>query len=159
MVFLSTPLDDSAVKISRLQPDEFLGCAIERPFDLDGYRWPTAEHYYQAMKYPGQFRAESIRRAETVELARKRGRGWLKRPRRDWPKVRAVAMTRAIYTQCRAWPDFAEALLATGERNIVEVSLYDYFWGIGRDQRGENHYGKVLMDVRRKLRDEALQRN
>jgi hypothetical protein len=63
-------------------------------------------------------------------------------------------MTRALYTQCHAYPDFAAALLATGDRPIVETAQYDYFWGVGRDQRGENHYGKVLMKLRDKLRAE-----
>jgi predicted NAD-dependent protein-ADP-ribosyltransferase YbiA (DUF1768 family) len=37
---------------------------------------------------------------------------------------------------------------------LVESSNYDYFWGCGRDRRGENMYGKVLMNVREKLREE-----
>ncbi|WP_111640361.1 NADAR family protein [Marinimicrobium alkaliphilum] len=147
----------NAVTVSRLQPDDPLGCAAERPFLLDDHRWPTAEHYYQAMKYPGKARAEQIRSAATVVEARKIGRGWLKRPRADWPKVRTVVMTRAIYTQCRTWPEFAEALLATGDKEILEVSLYDRYWGIGRDQRGDNQYGKLLMKVRDKLREEQAQ--
>lgn len=151
--------NENAIQVSRLQPDEILGCAIPRQFLLDGHPWPTAEHYYQAMKYPGRALADSIRTAETVELARKRGRGWFKRPRKDWDKVRIAAMTRAIYTQCHTWPEFAEALLATGEAPIIEVSLYDYFWGVGRDHRGENRYGKLLMDVREKLRQERKPRN
>ncbi|MGD8176249.1 NADAR family protein [Marinimicrobium sp. ARAG 43.8] len=105
------------------------------------------------MKYPGRPRADAIRNAATAEQARKIGRGWLKRPRKDWEKIRTVAMTRAIYTQCQVHPDFAEALLATGEEDILEVSLYDYFWGLGRDLRGQNQYGKVLMAVRDKISD------
>lgn len=157
-LFETSGLED-AVQVSRLLPEDVLGCTRERPFMLDGHRWLTAEHYYQAMKYPGRERAVAIRTATTAAQARKLGRGWLKRPRPDWQKIRPVAMTRAIYTQCHTWPEFAEALLSTGEQPIVEVSLYDYFWGIGRDQRGENRYGKLLMDVRAKLRDEQQLRD
>lgn len=146
--------NEKAIQISRLDPDEVLGCAVVRQFLLDGHPWPTAEHYYQAMKYPDQDRALAIREADSARQARKLGRGWFKRPRADWEKVRVVVMTRAIYTQCRTWPDFAEALLATDDKEILEVSNYDHFWGIGRDQRGDNHYGKVLMNVRDKLRNE-----
>jgi ribA/ribD-fused uncharacterized protein len=63
-------------------------------------------------------------------------------------------MTRAVYIKCRTHPEIAEALLATGDQVLVESSNYDYFWGCGRDRRGENMYGKVLMNVREKLRDE-----
>lgn len=148
--------NEKALQISRLDPTEVLGCAIARQFLLDGHPWPTAEHYYQAMKYSGQDRALAIREAGSVRQARKLGRGWFKRKRPDWEKVRVVVMTRAIYTQCRTWPEFAEALLATGDSEILEVSNYDHFWGIGRDQRGDNHYGKILMDVRAKLRTEEF---
>jgi hypothetical protein len=63
-------------------------------------------------------------------------------------------MTRAFYLKCRTHPEAAEALLATGERPILETSQYDYFWGCGRDLRGENAYGQVLMAVRQRLREE-----
>jgi ribA/ribD-fused uncharacterized protein len=64
-------------------------------------------------------------------------------------------MTRAVYTKCRAHPEVAERLLATGDAKLVENSQYDYFWGCGRDRRGHNTYGKVLMDVRSRLREES----
>ena len=146
--------ESDALLINRLDTTEILGCAIERPFQLDDRRWLTAEHYYQAMKYPGHRRFDEIQAATTAEAARKIGRGWLKRPREDWPRIRTVVMTRAIYTQARTHSDFTEALLATEGRLIQDSSLYDYFWGTGRDQRGNNAYGKVLMDVRKKLQQE-----
>jgi predicted NAD-dependent protein-ADP-ribosyltransferase YbiA (DUF1768 family) len=63
-------------------------------------------------------------------------------------------MTRATYTKCRTHAEVAKRLLDTGDRNIVETTLYDYFWGLGRDQRGHNTYGAVLTDVREKLQEE-----
>ena len=60
-------------------------------------------------------------------------------------------MTRGVYTKCRTHPEVAERLLSTGARKLVENNNYDYFWGCGRDRRGHNYYGKVLMDVRSKL--------
>jgi len=65
-----------------------------------------------------------------------------------------VIMTRALYTKCRTHPEVAERLLSTGEARLVENSQYDYFWGCGRDHRGHNTYGQVLMDVRSRLREE-----
>jgi predicted NAD-dependent protein-ADP-ribosyltransferase YbiA (DUF1768 family) len=49
----------------------------------------------------------------------------------------------------------AQRLLATGAARLVESNAYDYFWGCGRDRRGLNVYGEVLMDVRRRLQEEA----
>jgi ribA/ribD-fused uncharacterized protein len=64
-------------------------------------------------------------------------------------------MTRAVYTKCRTHPEVAARLLATGDRRLVENNSYDYYWGCGRDRRGDNHYGRVLMNVRARLRQEA----
>jgi ribA/ribD-fused uncharacterized protein len=69
--------------------------------------------------------------------------------------VKELYMTRAVYTKCRTHPEVSEALLATAELPIMEASQYDYYWGCGRDGRGHNTYGKVLMKVREKLRGEA----
>ena len=63
-------------------------------------------------------------------------------------------MTRGVYRKCRTSDDAATALLGTGERRIIETSQYDYYWGCGRDTRGLNTYGKVLMQVRERLRGE-----
>ena len=64
-------------------------------------------------------------------------------------------MTRGTYIKCRTHPEVAAALLATGDLLIIETSQYDYYWGCGRDLRGDNVYGKVLMNVRTQLRKEA----
>jgi len=57
-----------------------------------------------------------------------------------------------------------EILLGTGNREIVETSPNDTFWGIGYDTESaegntenwnENRLGKVLMSVREMLRKEA----
>ncbi|TGG91765.1 NADAR family protein [Natronospirillum operosum] len=152
-LFESPEPEHTFVQVWRLDPEDPLGCTGSRPFELDGYEWPTAEHYYQAMKYPGRPRFQDILQAPDAKAARKIGRGWLKRPRPDWKQVRLVMMTRALYIQLQQYGDFTTALLDTGDKPIREMSQYDYFWGRGRDQRGHNHYGRILMDVRRKLRE------
>ena len=47
--------------------------------------------------------------------------------------------------------------METEEKDLAERGFTDYFWGCGRDGRGDNHYGKLLMRVRDKLRQEALE--
>ena len=63
-------------------------------------------------------------------------------------------MTRAIYTKCRSYPEIAKQLIDSHPNQIIENSQYDYFWGCGRDRRGQNYYGKILMAVRDKLMSE-----
>lgn len=155
MLFPDTDSDN--LYIHRTDPEEPLGSFSLHAFTLDGKTWPSVEHYFQAMKFESvaQDHFERILNAESPKQARKLGRSRFKKLRPDWAKVKRVVMTRAIYTQCKTHASVAKALLETDERKILEASQYDYYWGCGRDRRGENVYGQVLMDVRKKLQQEA----
>jgi ribA/ribD-fused uncharacterized protein len=148
----STPTE---IYLARSDPNEPLSSYSRYGFELEGQFWPSVEHYFQAMKFEDTDAREKVRLAMHPAKARRLGRSRLKKLRKDWSKVRRVIMTRAVYVKCRTHPEVAEQLLSTGERHIFENSQYDYFWGCGRDRRGHNTYGKVLMDVRNKLREEA----
>ena len=152
-------IDDTALFISRSEPNEALGSFSRYGFELEGVEWPSVEHYFQAMKFENEAYREKIRCVTHPQKARKLGRSRLKKIRADWSQVKDVIMTRGIYIRCRTYPNLAEQLLATGDRHLVENSQYDYYWGCGRDRRGNNAYGKVLMSVRSKLLEESLGSN
>lgn len=143
------------IYLSRADPNEPLSSFSRHGFVLEGVSWPSVEHYFQAMKFEDAQYREVIRAADHPRKARRLGRSRRKKLRPDWKVVRKVIMTRAIYTKCRANPDVAQRLLATGERRLVENNSYDYFWGCGRDRRGYNYFGRILMSVRDRLREEA----
>lgn len=121
--------------------------------ELDGGYWPSVEHYYQGMKFEDSELRDAIRSCAHPHEARKLAKRNKRRVRRDWKAIRRTVMTRGVYIKCRANPEAADALLATGDLRIVETSQYDYYWGCGRDLRGENNFGSVLMEVRAKLRE------
>ena len=146
-------MDDNAVFVSRTDPDDPLGSYQALPFFLDDAEWPSIAHYFHAMKFADPAMREKIRQAPTPAKAARLGRSRLKRIRRDWRDVRITVMTRAVYISCRSHPQQADALEKTGDNLIIENNSYDYFWGCGRDRRGDNHYGKILMNVRSKLRE------
>lgn len=125
-------------------------------FELDSSEWPSVEHYYQGMKFEEGELRELIRSTDHPEKAKKLTEANKGRVRKDWPQVREVMMTRAVYIKCRSHETVAAALLATGDQQIVESSQYDYYWGCGRDGRGRNTFGKVLMAVRDKLIEEKV---
>ena len=152
------PVDTAAeVYLARSDPNEPLSSYSRHGFELEGQFWPSVEHYFQAMKFEDADTQEKVRLAKHPAKARRLGRSRLKKLRKDWSKVRRVIMTRAVYIKCRTHPEVADRLLSTGERRIFENSQYDYFWGCGRDRRGHNTYGQVLMDVRNKLREELAE--
>lgn len=148
-------LDEDTIFVHRADPDELLGVFSAHPIELEGKEWPTVEHYFQAMKFveTNPDYCEKIRLAPNAKTARRMGRMRFKSIRRDWSKVKRVYMTRGLYTKASMYVQVAEALLATGNAKLMEGSQYDYYWGCGRDRRAENTFGKVLMDVRKKLQE------
>lgn len=143
---------DKAYYLSRSDVNHPLSSYSRLEFELDGAEWPSVEHYYQGMKVEDDRFRESVRQADHPEKAKELAEANKDAIRKDWQKVREVMMTRAVYIRCRTHETVAAALLSTGEREIIETSQYDYYWGCGRDGRGHNTYGKVLMAVRDKLR-------
>jgi ribA/ribD-fused uncharacterized protein len=143
------------IYVCRTDALEPLASFSRHPFELDDSEWPSVEHYYQAMKFEDTDLRELIRTAahplEAQKLAKKNKR----RVRSDWSKVKETFMTRGVYIKCRTYPEVRNALLRTGEKQLIENSQYDYYWGCGRDGRGRNAYGRILMEVRERLRHEA----
>ena len=140
--------------LSRIDSTHPLASYSKHSFELDGYEWPSVEHYYQAMKFADPDYREQIRTAGHPAEAAKLGKSRKHNRRKDWDKVKVTYMTRGTYIKCHTHPDVARTLLATDDSEIIEVSQYDYFWGCGRDIRGNNAFGKMLMAIREKLREE-----
>jgi ribA/ribD-fused uncharacterized protein len=142
------------IYLSRSDESNPLSSYSPQGFFLDDADWHTVEHYYQGMKFEDPDQRAAIRDSGSPAEARQLGEKHARATRKDWKKIRQAVMTRAIYIKCRTHPDVAKVLLATGSQKIVENAMYDYYWGCGRDGRGHNTYGKVLMAVREKLRAE-----
>ena len=151
-IFGST--DDEATFLSRYDADEPLSSYSRHGFELEGFYWPTLEHYYQASKFAEPEYQQQIRICEAPEQANELGHARKPKRKPDWKKNRVLMMIRGMYIKCRTFDEVANRLLDTGKDKLVENSQYDYFWGCGRDRLGHNNYGKVLMNVRNKLLEE-----
>jgi ribA/ribD-fused uncharacterized protein len=149
--------DVNTVYLSRYDENELFGSYSSHGFELEGRDWPTVEHYYEAMKFVDNDYQEKIRSADSPEKANELGHDNKQERVKDWKKNRMLMMIRAMYTKCKAYPEIAERLIETGNDMLMENSQYDYFWGCGRDRLGKNTYGKVLINVRKKLQEEVKQ--
>ncbi|WP_254509437.1 NADAR family protein [Anatilimnocola floriformis] len=124
--------------------------------EMEAKWYPTIEHYFQAMKFPGDEQAEKIRLAKTPAIAKKLGRTRDVTLRSDWEEVKIDIMRQAVRKKFRTHRQLTELLLETGEEPLVEAAPMDYFWGRGRSGSGKNWLGKILMEVREELRTQVV---
>ena len=120
-------------------------------FQKDGKRWPTAEHYYQAMKFKGVDKnyVEKIRRAKAPWVARRLGQTRRIPIRRDWKVIKERVMYETLKLKF-ANPAMKEALLRTRKQGLIENSP-DEYWGVGKTGQGQNRLGILLMKLRKEL--------
>lgn len=122
-------------------------------FELDGEWWKTSEHYFQAHKFVDTPYLEQIRKLPTPKAAFDFARSHQSEVRSDWKIVRVDIMRKAVERKFQFNLEIREILLATGDVLLVEDSPVDFYWGCGSDRQGKNMLGKILMEVREKLRD------
>ncbi len=124
-------------------------------FWLDDTYWQTSEHYFQAQKFAGTAYADQVRLAPTPKEAAKLGRRRDWPLRSDWETVKDEVMLRAVLRKFEVHPNLRRILLATGDEELIEDTRKtdDRYWGCGADGKGLNKLGKILMEVRRILRE------
>lgn len=137
-----------------------------------GQIFPTSEHLYQWSKFQPDidiFRNFCPKMAEWQwEIADKISIEIKKAPsaheafkiaqhcdtfkRSDWDNIRELRMKKILYAKAMQHSYVLKKLLATGDRELVENSWRDDFWGEGPDKRGSNMLGKLWMEVREGIR-------
>jgi N-glycosidase YbiA len=125
------------------------------PFTLDGQRWRTSEHYFQATKFhPHWEHVNAIRNMPSPMQAAKAGRSKARPLREDWEQVKDDVMRLALYAKFTQNPEIQTVLLETGDEELIENTTKDHYWGIGSSGTGLNMLGKLLMELRTRLRAE-----
>ena len=148
---------ENAIKFSRFDNDNLLATTENYPIELEGRQWKSAEHYYQHGIAGNKLTCDKIDASEHARDAYAINKPWYRYKRKGWKNLRRTLMTRALYIKVQMYPEVREYLLGTGDEKIIETSAYDHYWGIGRDQRGDNMLGQVWMDIRNKLRETEKQ--
>jgi hypothetical protein len=115
---------------------------------VDGERYPTVEHAFQAMKTMDPTSRRLIRLAKTPGIAKKMGRCVGLRP--DWESVKYPMMLDFVRKKFDN-PFLRPMLLATADATLIEGNTWnDRVWGVC-DGVGQNNLGKILMQVRDEL--------
>ncbi|WP_338845089.1 NADAR family protein [Massilia sp. W12] len=139
------------------------------PFELDGERFATAEHYMMAGKaalFDDQEMRRAILQSEDPGKAKALGRKVRNFDAQTWEAACCDIVYRGNLAKFSQHPRLRQDLLQSGDAIIVEASPKDAIWGIGLHAEhehakqplrwpGRNLLGFVLMDVRAALRQNA----
>jgi ribA/ribD-fused uncharacterized protein len=120
---------------------------------FEGLVYQTAENAFQAAKTLDPFQREWFMHVPPG-AAKREGQRLHLRPM--WDEVKLQVME-TILRDKFSDPGLAEQLLATGTRKLIEGNTWgDEFWGVDlRTKQGKNHLGRLLMKIRKELRDGA----
>jgi len=130
--------------------DNFSAHAVE----LWGKLFLTSEHAYQWKKYEKHAPdlAEAILAARSATAVKMISDLNKDKVDPDFWKIKLNVMEEILREKAKQHPRVVEKLLETKDKEIVENSPYDDFWGIGPNGNGENHLGKLWMKLRDELR-------
>lgn len=119
-----------------------------------GRRFDTSEAAYHWEKFmPNEIGvAHMIRTAPSAHEAFKIAYKYRSARRADWDDVKVAIMTDILRAKTAQHKYVARKLLATGDRELIENSWRDDYWGWGPAPDGKNMLGKLWMQVRAELR-------
>ena len=129
---------------------DFLSNFAHCLFEHEGIIYPSVEHAFQAAKCIHQSDKLQIAFIKTPAAAKQYGSKV--EIRQDWEQVKLDIMYKLLLIKFSI-PAFKKKLLATGDIELIEGNTWgDRYWGVCRGQ-GENHLGKLLMRIRKEIRD------
>lgn len=122
-----------------------------------GRDYDTAEAAYHCEKFPhnGTIRVQ-IYNAPSAHEAFKIAERNRESRRIDWDVVKVDIMRNILRAKTEQHEYVRTKLLETGNRELIEDSWRDDFWGWGPDRNGQNMLGKLWMEIRTELRTGAL---
>jgi len=131
------------------------------PIEVNGVAIRTSEALYQACRFPHRPDLQRLIFHQASPMAAKMvGKPHRSATRPDWDGVRVDVMRWCLRVKLvQNWDRFRDLLLATDEKPIVEESRRDDYWGAkskGQTLAGRNVLGRLLMELRREVRDPWL---
>ncbi|HDR4441430.1 TPA: NADAR family protein [Bacillus cereus] len=128
------------------------------PLFVNNIKILTSEALYQACRYPHLPGVQwQIIDQKSPMTAKMKSKKYKTDSRKDWDRVRLQIMRWSIRVKLvQNWGEFSQLLLSTDNKDIVEESLKDDFWGaIPFDRNllvGTNALGRLLMELREELK-------
>jgi ribA/ribD-fused uncharacterized protein len=110
-------------------------------------KYPTNEHYFQSKKFAGKQYEMTVVEAKTPAECFKLGQTRQVPIRENWNEVKEEVMYQGLKLKFGQNADLKQKLLDTGNREIIEHTDKDHYWGDGLG-KGKNRLGILLMQLR-----------
>lgn len=123
-----------------------------------GHRFDTSEAAYHWEKLEGTGNDSiqaAIHCAESAHAAFKLAEYYKHYRRLDWDDIKVDRMRCILCAKAEQHEYVRRKLLSTGDRELIEDSWRDDFWGWGQNRDGQNMLGRLWMQVRQQLRSTA----
>ena len=117
-----------------------------------GELWMTSEHAYHSEKFDDENIKEEIRNARSAHDSLKIAQKYKDKYRGGWDDIKLKIMKKILQAKVEQHPYVKKKLLESGDKELVEDSWRDSYWGWGPNKDGENHLGKLWMEVRDELK-------
>lgn len=155
--------------ISRFKGDNFfLSNFYTSPITIEyrgeKYVMATGEHCFQGMKVAATIWTpekasewlKAVSDAPTPSKSKYLGRS-IQIDVKKWNEMAFVCMQRTQELKYSQNPELREKLLSTGDRELIEGTDWgDKLWGVDEKGEGQNLLGKILMELRSKMKTNWL---
>ncbi|WP_425404582.1 NADAR family protein [Hwanghaeella sp.] len=119
----------------------------------EGRRFDTSEaaYHWEKFRWDAPSIAAQVFQAASAHEAFKIAEQNRDKRRPDWDDVKVDIMRKILRAKADQHEYVRRKLLATGDRELVEDSWRDDFWGWGPNKNGKNMLGRLWMEVRADL--------
>lgn len=130
----------------------FSAFAIER----NGKVYPTSEHLYHAEKFTNISHKEAIRACRSAHEAFKLAHDLKQHVKPNWNDIKVNVMLGILWDKVNQHPYVKKKLIDSGDRELIENSWRDDFWGWGENKDGQNQLGQLWMSIRHQIHELGL---
>ena len=118
-----------------------------------GKLWMTSEHVYQSEKFDDEGLKEEIRMTRSAHDSKKVAGKNKDKYRKNWDEIKLNVMEEILREKIKQHPYVMKKLIDSGDREIIEDSWRDDYWGWGPNKDGQNNLGKIWMKLREELQN------
>jgi len=108
----------------------------------------TSEHAYQVARFDDEDIINEIFQARSAHDSKKLAQKYKEQQFKNWDEIKVSIMKEIVRAKLQQHAYIQKLLKKTEDRDIIEDSPKDEFWGWGPNKDGRNELGKIWMELR-----------